>query len=191
MLPRGAEHFRARRSRKCGEKLCDRTIVSGEDKIRTHIGQWLQDEAACSHARMRQDESGRVGDQFAGVKDVEVEQSRGVPAADGGASEFRLEMDEVPEQTIGVERGAYFHHGVEKGCRAGRTVDGLGLVDAGERGRRCAFVQREEQIPALNQMGQSIAEVGSEGDAGGALEVVGWHVMLSNHFRPGEAARTG
>jgi hypothetical protein len=52
-------------------------------------------------------------------------------------------------------------------------------------------MKREEQIPALNQVGQSIAEVGSEGDAGGALEFVGWHVKLPGQLRSGKVTRTG
>lgn len=153
-------------------------FFSGEDKIRTDIGQWLQDKAACGQARMRQDEAGCVDDEFAAIKNVEIERPRGVPAAGSGASECRLETSELPEQVFGGERGVDFHHGVEKGRRAGRTVNGLGLVDAGECGGGRGLVQREEKIAALNQMGESIAEVGSEGDAGGALGVVGRHVEV-------------
>ena len=90
-----------------------------------------------------------------------------------------------------MERGVYFHHGIEKGGRSRRTVDGIGGVDTGACGRRRALVKGEEQVPALTQVGESIAEVGSEGDAGGALGTDGWHVKLHGQPRASDVTRTG
>lgn len=72
-----ARNISARRGRKCGEKLSDRTLVAGENEIRTQIGQRLQDEAARGEARVRQDEIGGVNDEFTGVEDVQIERPRG------------------------------------------------------------------------------------------------------------------
>ena len=92
----------------------DVALVSGENKVGTHIGQRLEDKPPCRHARVRQDEGGRVDDQLAGIENVEIEGTRGVSSACGGASEFRLEAGELAEQVDGIELGAYFHHSVEK-----------------------------------------------------------------------------
>jgi nitrogen fixation protein len=40
-------------------------------------------------------------------------------------------------------------------------------------------------------VGESIAEVGSEGDAGGALGMNGWHVKFHGQPRSSDVTRTG
>jgi len=97
----------------------------------------------------------------------------------------------LQQQEVGIERGAYFDHGIEKWRGSRRTVDRFGFVDGGNYGRRRTFMEREEQIAALAEVGQPVAEVGSEGDAGGAVLVDGWHVKSHGQLRLGDATRTG
>ena len=118
--------------RQGGEELRDGAGVSGQQELRPEVGEGLEDEAAAGEARVGHGQTGGVLHEMAGVENVEVERTRGVVRAAGGAAVLAFECGEVVEEEGGVEGGFDFDHGIEEGGRIGRAVDGDGFVEGGD-----------------------------------------------------------
>ena len=159
--------------RQGGEELRDGAGVSGQQELRPEVGEGLEDEAAAGEARVGHGQTGGVLHEMAGVENVEVERTRGVVRAAGGAAVLAFECGEVVEEEGGVEGGFDFDHGIEEGGRIGRAVDGDGFVEGGDEGRRGSFVQGEEGCTCGAQWREAFAEVGAEGNAGSHGRSVG------------------
>ena len=79
---------------------------------------------------------------------------------------FDFDAEEIGEK---VERGCgsgEFDGRVEEGLGAMRAIDGGGFVDFGAEERAGSIVEGEEPGPGLPEVGEAVAEVGSQCDAG-------------------------
>ena len=85
---------------------------------------------------------------------------------DLGSAGFDFDAKEIGEK---IERGCgggEFDGRVEEGLGAMRAIDGGGFVDFGAEERAGSIVEGEEPGPGFPQVGEAVAEVGSQRDAG-------------------------
>lgn len=149
-----------------GEELGHGEGLAGQDELRTDRGQRLEHEAALGEARVGHGEVGEVEAGVARVEQIEIKRARGIGGAPGRAAELLFAGGEAGEKGRGVEGGFDFEHRIEEGGRTGRAADGVGFVDGGEGGRARSLVEREQEIAAGAEVGQAVAEIGAEGEAG-------------------------
>lgn len=83
----------------------------------------------------------------------------------GRPSGFDFDALKIGEEVEGRGLGGEFDGGVEKGQGAWRAVHGGGFVDFGAKEGAGTVVEGEEVSAGLPEMGEAVAEVGSQCDA--------------------------
>jgi hypothetical protein len=87
--------------------------TTGDDGLRTDLGQWQQHEGALVHARMRHFQTRSVNDLIAEQKQVEVEGARAV-AFRAHATVPEFEREQLLQQVGGRKLSVEYGNGVDK-----------------------------------------------------------------------------
>ncbi|MFA7343981.1 MAG: hypothetical protein WC003_06730 [Terrimicrobiaceae bacterium] len=99
------------------------------------------------------------------IEKIQVEGARSVEFMIRRPPQFDFDVLEIGEQIERRDLGGEFDGGIEEGRGAIRAVHRGSFVDIRAKERAGAIVEGKEPPPALAQVSEAVAEVGSQCDA--------------------------